>query len=79
MSINNSTNIFLVGINKKFYTTEKIISELQKQKINYTFVKWGDLYFEGLKFKGLKTKLDLTSFNAATIAIPYYTIVRKRS
>jgi|GEM_PF-1026415 len=79
MSISNSTNIFLVGINKKVYTTKKIISELQKQKINYTFIKWGDLYFEGSKIKSLKTKLDLTSFNASIIDIPSYTIVRKRN
>lgn len=79
MSINNATNIFLVGINKKVYTTEKIIFELQKQKINYTFVKWGDLYFEGSNIKSLKTKLTLTSFNVAIIDVPSYAITKKRS
>jgi glutathione synthase/RimK-type ligase-like ATP-grasp enzyme len=69
--------ILVIGINKDIHTTKRIASELEKQGISYSFVKWGDLNFEGDSVKDKNKKLDFNEYDKFFVDIPGYVVTNR--
>lgn len=72
---NNRAVVF--GINEKVHTSERILSELGKRNIAYTFIKWNSLVFAGKDLFSNNKKIDLGIFDLAFFDIPSFETVVK--
>ena len=71
--------ILLFGINKKIHTIKKMIKALERKKLEYDFIKWGDLVFKPDRLELGNKKIQLDDYSAAFFDVPSYTIVKENT
>jgi glutathione synthase/RimK-type ligase-like ATP-grasp enzyme len=67
----------VIGINKNVHSTKRIISELKKARIKYTFFKWGNLFFEGGMLKDRKKEIKIFDYDKYFFDVPSYALIEK--
>lgn len=70
--------ILVFGINKKVHSVLRVVEELEKANIPYTFAKWNLLsFFEGkLLING--ERLELKEYSSAFFNVPNYYLISKK-